>query len=280
MSLRWLCHLSAFSHLLLVLLEELPVCEVISWDRAVGLGPGALVRETLGGDALPSPAGPLKPLSGLTHHLPQPPPGPPWLSAQLTVRTRCSQRTCPIFLSNTFTCPLPTCGTQTCLRRMFSTPGGMWLSLDILHMSLQRREGGSFLATGAALLGKRLMRIIGYTRGQQAGTADGCQDRYSQFCPLRPLCCAATTSRGTRALGPLCRHLVHRCVEAKNSLPLCASAGKVPGHRKGPPMCGYCLQPYNTASKMTTTRHQLCKATQEPLLPSRPQTCQSPPESP
>ena len=76
MSLRWLCHLSAFSHLLLVLLEELPVCEVISWDRAVGLGPGALVREALGGDALPSPAGPLKPFSGLTHYLPQPPQAP------------------------------------------------------------------------------------------------------------------------------------------------------------------------------------------------------------
>lgn len=163
---------------------------------------------------------------------------------------------------------------------MFSTPGGTCLSLDVLHGSLQRREGGSFLATGAALLGKRLMRIIGYTRGQQAGTADRCQDRYSQFCPLRPLRGPATTSRGTRALGPLRRHLVHRCLEAKNSFPLCASAGKVPGHRKGPPMCGYCLQPYNTASKMTTTRHQLCKATQEPLLPSRPQTCRSPPVSP
>lgn len=56
--------------------------------------------------------------------------------------------------------------------------------------------------TGAALLDKGLMRIIGYTRGQQAGTADGCQDRYSQFCPLRPLRGPATASRGARALEP------------------------------------------------------------------------------
>lgn len=132
-----------------------------------------------------SPAGPVKPLSALTHRLPQRLQAPR-SSAQHIVCTRCSRRTRPVFLSNTFTCPLPTCGEQTCLRRTFSTPGGTRLSLDVLHGSLQRREGGSFLVTGVALLDKGLMRIIGHTRGQQAGTADGCQDRYSQFCPLRP----------------------------------------------------------------------------------------------
>lgn len=151
--------------------------------------------------------------------------------------------------------PCPHVGTQTCLRRTFCTLGGMQLSLDVLHGSLQRREGGLFLVTGAALLDKGLMRIIGYTRGQQAGTADGCQDRYSQFCPLRPLCSPATASKGARALEPLHCHLAHRCLEAEKSFLLCASAGKVPGHRKGPPTCGYCLQPCNTASEITTARH-------------------------
>ena len=177
------------------------------------------MREALGREVLLSPAGPVKPLSALTHRLPQPLQAP-HSSAQHTVCARYSRRTRPVFLSNTFTCPLPPCGDPD-LPQMHVLHTWGHAAFPGRSTWVFAKEGRRvFLATGVAFLDKGLMRIIGYMRGQQAGTADGCQDRYSQFCPLRPAHGPATTSRGTRALEPLHCHLVHRCLEAKNSFPL------------------------------------------------------------